>query len=195
MLLTKGRLSWHNLTLWTDNLNKCCKCLSNITSHSYIILHCIWNISWHMSNCLTICSPSQYLQMHHAAVSDFYEHLEHCTPHPPLCLAAGISIINPLPGSISLHTQRVTPPLQRIRTLHWACSLQMQPVDGAKWRGGERGGERTAEREPQELHTALGCCWRAAWEDLSLTAQMECERGIQMTGMSDCCHQRGKDMW
>lgn len=76
--------------------------------------------------------------------------------------------------------------------------MQMQPVDGAKWRGGGGGGEKT-ERETQRSCTqrwdaVAALRTKPAWEDSSLSAQMECERGIPMTGMSDCHHQRGTEM-
>lgn len=51
------------------------------------------------------------------------------------------------------------------------------------WRENNREGD-TQRWDVAALRTG------AAWEDLSLTAQVECERGSQMTGMSDCHHQR-----
>lgn len=84
----------------------------------------------------------------------------------------------------------------------------MLAADGAcRWSKVEKRRRRKGRRESgregvtQELH--IGAAHRswdavaaqrttAAWEDLSLTTQMECERGIQMTGMSD--RQRGEDM-
>ncbi|CAB1427707.1 unnamed protein product [Pleuronectes platessa] len=81
-----------------------------------------------------------------------------------------------------LHTNTFTQPLQQISKLQWACSLQLQPVDGAKWRGrgggGERGGGRTVEREPQRSCTqhqdaVAALRTRAAREDLSLSTRME----------------------
>lgn len=80
--------------------------------------------------------------------------------------------------------------------------MQMQPVDGEKWRGGEggeRGGERTAEREShrsctQRWDAVAALRTMAAWDNLSLTTQVECKRGIQMTGTSDCHHLGEEDM-
>lgn len=73
---------------------------------------------------------------------------------------------------ISLHCVSITGPLQRIRKVNWACSQQMQPVDGGEWRGGDRGGERTEERESrstgmlqfweQGLHGKI-CHWKNRW--------------------------------
>ena len=71
------------------------------------------------------------------------------------------------PPQLSPHPVSAAPPLQRLSKPHWACSLQLQPVDGAKWRGGGGGGgegERgwrvdSGEGVTQEPHTARrGCC-------------------------------------
>lgn len=102
------------------------------------------------------------------------------------------------PNPISLHSASVTLTLQRTGKLNWACPLQMQPVDGAKWRrggGGERGGETAAERESHGA--GMLQLWqpkRFAWEHLSLTAQMGCRRGIGTTGAWGWCRHT-EDMW
>lgn len=68
---------------------------------------------------------------------------------------------------------------------------------------GEEEEERGEERERQRgIHTGasrfrdavVALRKRAAWEDLSVTKQMECGRGTQMTGMSDCHRLRREDM-
>lgn len=58
----------------------------------------------------------------------------------------------------------------------------------------EQSGEEERDRE------GVTQCWdvvaltpKTAWEGLSLAAQMEAERGIQMAGMSDC-HQQREDV-
>lgn len=62
-------------------------------------------------------------------------------------------------------------------------------------KGEEKEQQRGIHPGPSRFGDAVAALrTRAAWEDLSLTTQMEHERGILMTGISDCHRQRGEDM-
>lgn len=139
--------------------------------------------------------------MHFAAVSDLYEHLEPGTSHPPLCLAAVIGIKPPAPAPPQTQSVSILYLYHSTTAADQETELSMLTADAAcgwgkverrrRRRSRRRKGWRENDREGDTQRWDVAALRTgAAWEDLSLTAQVECERGIQMTGMSDCHHQR-----
>ena len=152
-----------------------------------------------LSSNIRIIASALFLFLFFPLNSDFQEHSQLGTFFST-SISTAISINLPHLYQSPYLSASVTTPLQRIRGLHWACSLQMQPVDGAKWREG-RGGERD-EDEKERCRSCTPCrdavaapTTRAAQRDFQIATRMERDSGRQMAGMTDYAHQRGENIW
>lgn len=159
-------------------MNKLCKYL--FTSHPR-------NLYIDFIRCLGPFSPLQIFYQCSIWSLHTYQYLQGCSPAVP----------DLYEDNTHTHTQSVLICISSATVQE--TELSMLTVDAAcGWKGREEGGEIGGERERQEVtrHCDVAALRTgAARADLSLTIQMECERGIQMAAGPHCHHQRQEHMW